>query len=680
VFPGDHSPNFFPPSDKVSPEGPDAFQYVATPQSFAILTFFEELKETLRLLKKEAGRETMSLQDIKFFALLPNSSGTAWLELPQTFDLRRPEGWFMSEVLPRIERRQERMLWRLTWEGGRGGKPSASAHAGGDHHSEPPSKPSLRSLWGPKLTNEEVNRAKERAPLDKEGELLCWGALTHMGCNNLSHHDLQGKLEGLDPCVQMQLLRRGGLRRMKPETKESATEKIKALRTAVAKDRASKVVQFAETPEEFGIVDFTTAEEELREALNGPDRSWLATEAPPAKPFNEATGESAPQEAHDLVQQAERLASGPVLSKLKEASDDLFAWAAARVARSPKADLEEILGDMATYGMGEMAAEASKILESQCGHRAGSNEGIVVSEVFWEQDQPGRGTAVIEGVTWILWDYKEEIWMSEELAAMLRQPEEAWEKRQCVTKAIAAGVMWRWLARKPTCDEVGAKALELRLEQTRQALEAQAAMGEPAARVAPIEAEIRVYTPDIVRASHDKDFRSLAVFPLQELEDCKLIVIRADYKGDVVVETVTGTRWQENGWVLWTLIWRGHMVFLEPPLTLDVDVFLERWQAYDTPSLGFLFLWHSRHDQEPTAAGASVCRLCKGRKAGDVARQPRRDSNLAAAAIVGCIKAGSKGHGKGVPVRGAELCLQEVFAGTGVMTKGWQAAGLRALL
>ena len=671
--------------------------------------FFEELKESLRLLKKEAGRETMSLQDLKFHALLPNAQGTAWLELPRTFDLRRPDGWFSSEVLPRIERRQERMLWRLTWEGGRGGKQSSSsAHAGGDARPDVAAKPSLRSLWGPKLTTEEVNRAKDRAPLDRDGVLLCWGALTHLGCNNTacqrSHSDLQGKFEALEPCVQMQLLRRGGLRRMKPETKESVAEKIKVLRATAAKDRASKVadgrksgqgaeegeaastraggekqVQFTEVPSEFDVVDYTVAEEELREALKGPDRDWLQPASAPGAALKEATGQSAPQQAKDLASRAEELATGPVLGQLREASDDLFAWAAARVARAPDAGIEDILGDMATYGMGELAAEASRILEAKCEHRAGSSDGIKVSDVVWEPGLPGRGTLTIEGATWTIWDYKEEVVMSEELAAMLRQPEEGTEKRQCVTKAVAAGVMWRSVARRPTVEEVDSKALELRLEQTRQALEAQMAMGEPATKVAPIEAEIRVYTHDIVKASHDKDFRSLAVFPLQELEDCKLVVIRADYKGDVVVETVTGPLWQPSGWALWCLIWRGHMVYLEPPETLDVMTFLERWQPYDTPALGFLFFWHSRHDQEPTAAGAISCRFCKGRKAGDVMRAPRRDSNLAAAAIVGCIRAGAQPMRHPVRVRGHHLCMQEVFAGFGVMSAGWAAAGLQHL-
>ncbi|CAE7205713.1 unnamed protein product [Symbiodinium sp. CCMP2592] len=582
--------------------------------------FFEELKETLRLLKKEAGRETMSLPDIKFYALMPNASGTAWLELPRTFDLRFPDGWFMTEVLPRIERKQERMLWRLTWEGTRSAKPST--HAGGEQKPDSPAKPTVKALWGPKLSTEEVNKAKERALLD----------------------------QALDPCVQMQLLRRGGLRRMRPETKDSVTEKIKALRVAVVKDKAAKT-----TDRKSGQGDDVQApgetraggeKEDLREALKGPDRAWLQGGGEANLTAAEATGESAPQEAKDLVARAEALANGPVLGQLRTASDDLFAWAATRVAMNPHASLEE---------------------------------GIQVTEVVWEPGRPKKATANIEGATWTIWDYREEVRMSEELASMLQQPEEGAEKRQCVTKAIAAGIMWRQRARQPSPREVEEKALELRLEQTRLALEAQAVMGEPAQKVAPIEAEIRIYTRDTVRANHDKDFRSLAVFPLAELEDCKLVVIRADYKGDVVVETVTGPLWRDGGWTLWTLIWRGHMVFLEPPPGMQAEVFLDRWQPYDTPALGFLLFWHTRHDQERTSPGVVQCRLCRGRKAGEAVVHVRRESNLAAAAIVGCIRAGSRPNFDKVSVRGASLCFQEVFAGAAVMTAAWAAAGIKVL-
>ena len=145
--------------------------------------FVEELKTELRKLKALSGRETMSLQDLRFYALIPNEEGVPPLQLPRTFDLQHPEGWFMTEVLPRINRRQERILWKMTWEGGgknRGpGQPAGSSaenHAGGED------KLSLKTLLGPKLTPEESNRAKDRAPTNKEGKLLCWGFITHLGC------------------------------------------------------------------------------------------------------------------------------------------------------------------------------------------------------------------------------------------------------------------------------------------------------------------------------------------------------------------------------------------------------------------------------------------------------------------------------------------------------------------
>ena len=91
--------------------------------------FIEELKNELRKIKAMAGRETMTLQDLKFYALMPDENGVPPLQLPRTFDLEYPDGWFMTEVRPRIERRQERLLWKLTWEGT--GKPRGSGQQAG---------------------------------------------------------------------------------------------------------------------------------------------------------------------------------------------------------------------------------------------------------------------------------------------------------------------------------------------------------------------------------------------------------------------------------------------------------------------------------------------------------------------------------------------------------------------
>lgn len=160
----------------------------------------EEFRELLRQLKKFANRETMTL----------TTDGAAWLVMPNTFDIERPRSWFQEEVVPRIERKQERLLWNLAWQGG-GRKPPATPAGGGlpsggggaDHDT----KPTTKSLWGPKLTAEETNRAKDRAPLDRNGVLLCWGHLCRIGCDvqgcQRSHENLRGTFEALDPCVQM---------------------------------------------------------------------------------------------------------------------------------------------------------------------------------------------------------------------------------------------------------------------------------------------------------------------------------------------------------------------------------------------------------------------------------------------------------------------------------------------
>ena len=105
--------------------------------------------------------------------MLPGTDGAAWLVMPTTFDIERPGSWFQEEVLPRIERKQERLLWNLTWQGG-ARKPAATPAGGGPSSgggAENEVKPTT------KLTAEETSRAKDRAPLDRNGVLLCWGHL-----------------------------------------------------------------------------------------------------------------------------------------------------------------------------------------------------------------------------------------------------------------------------------------------------------------------------------------------------------------------------------------------------------------------------------------------------------------------------------------------------------------------
>lgn len=186
-------------------------------------------------------------------------------------------------------------------------------------------------------------------------------------------------------------------------------------------------------------------------------------------------------------------------------------------------------------------------------------------------------------------DYASE---SEREEAAVVEPEK--EKRQGVTKVFAAGLLMSQTERAPGLEDVERLSQEFfRLEQARLAVEAEGVMGHPEAKVAPVEHELRMYAHDILKPHHDKDYRA-AVSPLAALEEIRIIVVRADYKGDLLLETVVGSQWTHHD--VWVMISKGHMTLLQPP-SKTIGEALARKEVYHTPCLGFRYFWHQRHDQ-----------------------------------------------------------------------------------
>lgn len=172
------------------------------------------------------------------------------------------------------------------------------------------------------------------------------------------------------------------------------------------------------------------------------------------------------------------------------------------------------------------------------------------------------------------------------------------------------------------------------------------------------------------------------MFCLEDMAEARFTVLRADYRGGLVVESVQGQRWEPGGWDVWALIWKGHMTLIQPPDDFNPSSMWDHEEPISTPAMGFGFFWHTRHDQPKTAPGRIVCRLCKpGRKAGEgIQHYVRLHSCLSQVAVM----AGGGGYKEDMvrllrPTRGADkgqsLLLQELFAGTGVITKEWTVAG-----
>ena len=369
-----------------------------------------------------------------------------------------------------------------------------------------------------------------------------------------------------------------------------------------------------------------------------------------------------------------------MLQALAEASDDLYAWAATRVAREPALTLEELLEEMQMYGASDLAHEAAALMERQPeGGKAGEQPRLTVRDTMWVHGEPGQGSVELDGVVWRTWDYLEDVTMNDELASVLGVADPGEEKRQCVTKTMAAGILWRRLGRRPTMAEVVEEARELRLEQARIPVDANTQMGQAAEFVTPVEHELRIYAHDVVHPHHERDFRSFAVFPVGALEDARVVVLRADVRGRLLVESIVGGSWKPGQWTICALIWKGHMVLAQPPEDFDLETWLEAEDVISTPILGFSFFWHARHDQEVSAPGRIACRHCRsGRKAGDVLVEPRRHSQLAAVATV----AGTWEARDSVQIRnsaGGDLMLRELFAGQATLTRAWKQRGGKAL-
>ena len=111
----------------------------------------------------------------------------------------------------------------------------------------PDSLSSLKPLLGPSLTGKEAARALDHRPKDKKhaDKYLCWDHMTHRGCPKPSScpHSHAGvpRWESLDWSVQLQLLRRGGLKSGAQLSERQVQEKMEALRKTQAAKQAEMV-------------------------------------------------------------------------------------------------------------------------------------------------------------------------------------------------------------------------------------------------------------------------------------------------------------------------------------------------------------------------------------------------------------------------------------------------------
>ena len=92
-------------------------------------------------------------------------------------------------------------------------------------------------------------------------------------------------------------------------------------------------------------------------------------------------------------------------------------------------------------------------------------------------------------------------------------------------------MLWAQTGTEPTAQAVQEEALVQRWAMWEQAVEAIAALGDPASLISQAEGDLRAICHDALVAHHDKDYRSLATLPVPLLRDVHLHVWLVDYWG-----------------------------------------------------------------------------------------------------------------------------------------------------
>lgn len=194
--------------------------------------YVEELKDLDRELRRAMKEEAPTFERIRFFATGFGEDGEPWLG----------NEYFQTDIIPRLQ-------------GGKAGEePEASLSRPGSKLGKADAPP--KGLMGPLLTNKEAARALDHRPKEKKGaKYVCWDHLRCSRSASCPHsHATAPKWEHLDWAVQLQMLRRGGLRSQPRLSENQVAEQIESIRkTQLAKtqemvNEGKKVKKVGETP------------------------------------------------------------------------------------------------------------------------------------------------------------------------------------------------------------------------------------------------------------------------------------------------------------------------------------------------------------------------------------------------------------------------------------------------
>jgi len=465
---------------------------------------------------------------------------------------------------------------------------------------------------GKKLSPGEVSRSVQHAPRNRAGKILCWDACTWAGCSKTSqtcahaHEAIKGT-SGLDWTIQAQMIKRGGLKsgtRIDPKDVDGRVQQLRSQAQSEEESKRAGAAQAGQAsgeparprakagaaakkegcagpppewsaPAAYDEIQCTALEDELREAVQGPDPSWLG-DAHANSPWVYGAGESSHPEAIKRKVLIDEVTSSGLLEPLQCDSEYLRSHVLARLTQAraegqllEQGTVEQVLLE-ATRDGGPMLTEEAGAALDRLGAKAGSlgaEADVAISPANWDAEREiGSGTIRVLGQEWGYLDYQDRLPLDAELATRLGVPADTDETRQCLVLHLAAALLAK-PGRDPTIHEARDLALKLRRSLWDQAMSAEAALGDAPPFVSPREAELRMCCHDALHPHHDKDFRCTTLFALPELEDVTLRVWRVNHWNQLGLDALLPQKVGKRE--IHVLIHRGHMRMLRPPAGTD---------------------------------------------------------------------------------------------------------------
>ena len=598
--------------------------------------FTEEMKELDRNLRREMREEAPSFDRIRFFATSPDFNGDPWLALPRMFFLEDEGEYFQTDVVPRHNRLLSRACWQTALRRNpvlplTGGKAGAEEYGMEDPRSEAlTSRPDPKvgkgagkdgpKLLGPALTGKEGARALDHRPKDKKtGKFLCWDNITHRGCKAsacVHYHGPAPKWDSMDWSVQLQLLRRGGLKNKPALSGDQVTKQMEQIRQA-QKDKMAENVADGKKQKASGkgkdkdkVAGQESQEELSKVGQDVPEefRDFMPTEAE-GKLANWTQGGGSTffvdQDAHRPCRAVgEEVTNAPEakarLEHMKTVDDsgltamlkgDLATFVNNRLLlhkeRDPKAELgpalvRKYVEEARDSGCPELSAHADQVLTNGTVGKVGfSPDTATLSPMVWKNGV-GRGAFGYHNMAWEVYDYGDQLPISKELIELLNLDDvqcQREESRQCLYLHCSAGVLMARHRKPPSLQEAREATSLVRADAVSQAQEAAYHLGPCPEEVGKAEADLRTFAHDILKLDHDKDYRCLAAFPPSFFEGCALQIVRMDPHGAVTIETIKIPSAGGPELQVWLLVWRGHMRLLGKPGLCDIPKIVREVEA-----------------------------------------------------------------------------------------------------